>query len=87
MGIGLKNNHDHYHTVCPETPTLRQLGTNLGKQRVTIPVTHCSSTLDVAGSKKKRKWKWLFVSGCEGKIPICTETEYLNTFQDGRNLT
>ena len=33
----------------------------------------------------RRKWKWLFVNGFEGKGQISTDKEFLNPRQDGKN--
>jgi hypothetical protein len=33
-----------------------------------------------------KKWKWLLMNGCEGKSPISTAMEFLNSSQGGINV-
>jgi len=40
-----------------------------------------------ADATRMNKGKWLFVSGCECKIPISTASEFLNSCQDGTNAS
>jgi hypothetical protein len=46
-----------------------------------------SNTWGVADSMIMKKRKRLFVNGCECKSPISTATEFLNSFQDGKNAS
>lgn len=42
---------------------------------------------EVADCTGMKKGKWLFVSGCECKIPIFTASEFLNSCQEGTNVS
>jgi hypothetical protein len=38
------------------------------------------------GESAVDEWKWLFMNECECKSPISTMMEFLNMFEDGRNV-
>jgi len=75
-------------TICDLS--VRQCNTNTSNVRLWSCWIHCmrnysvsrwSSTLMVAGTTKKRKWKWFLVNGCEWKSPMSNVDQVWNSCQ------